>query len=118
MAEDWLRGRLSDPAGAPATGEVVERLATFGCVVVEQIRSGALEAPVDYEQPDDEWVVLLTGAATLVVDGRTLELVPGDWLYLPAGRPHRLVETQPGSSWLAVYSTTRSGSYPTRGRDT
>ena len=112
MAENWLRGRLGDAGGAPATGELVEQLAAFGGVVVEQIRSGALGAPIDYEQADDEWVLLLTGAATLTVAGKTVELVAGDWLFLPAGLPHRLVRTQPGSSWLAVYRATGSGSYP------
>ena len=103
MGEGWLRGRLGDPAGAPAAGERAERLASFGSVRVEQIRSGTLAAPVDYEQSEDEWVVLLAGAAVLVVAGEAVELAPGDWVFLPAGLPHRLVETQPGSSWLAVF---------------
>jgi len=102
VGDGFLRGRLGDAAGAPATGELVERLASFGAVRVEQIRSGTLAAPVDYEQADDEWVVLLAGAATLVVAGETVELAAGDWLFLPAGLPHRLVATEPGSSWLAV----------------
>jgi cupin 2 domain-containing protein len=72
-------------------------------LVVEQIRSGALEAPADYEEEQDEWVVLLAGRAVLVVDGEPVELTPGDWLFLPAGLRHRLVETEPGTSWLAVY---------------
>ena len=112
MSERWLRGRLLEEAGAPATGEQVDRIVGFAGVVVEQIRSGALAAPVDYDQPGDEWVVLLTGGATLVVAGETVELGPGEWLFLPAHVDHRLVETQPGSSWLAVTATTRSGSYP------
>jgi len=104
VGEDWLRGRLGDAAGAPASGEVVELLVSFDGVRVEQIRSGLLGAPVDYEQAEDEWVVLLAGAATLVVADETVELAAGEWLFLPAGLPHRLVATQPGSSWLAVYA--------------
>ena len=111
MGEHWLRGHLHDAAGAPPTGERVERLVAFAGVVVEQIRSGALGEPVDYDQPDDEWVVLLAGRATLVVAGETVELTAGEWLFLPAHVTHRLVETQPGSSWLAV-TATRSGSCP------
>jgi len=106
VGEDWLRGRLADAAGAPATGERVGVLASLagGGVRVEQILSGGLAEPVDYEQAEDEWVVLLAGAATLVVGGETVALTAGDWLYLPAGVPHRLVATEPGSSWLAVYA--------------
>jgi cupin 2 domain-containing protein len=111
VSERWLRGRLHDATGAPATGEHAEQLATFAGVVVEQILSGALEAPVDYDQAEDEWVVLLSGHATLVVAGENVELGPGEWLFLPAHVSHRLVETQPGSSWLAV-TATRTGSYP------
>jgi cupin 2 domain-containing protein len=97
-------GRLRDGGGAPARGEAVERLLVRDGLVVEQILSGELEAPVEYRQDDDEWVVLLAGAASLVVDGEDVELAAGDWLFLPAGTPHTLVRTEPGSSWLAVRS--------------
>ena len=103
MSGGWLRGRLGEPAEAPATGERVDRLVAAGDVVIEQIRSGALEAPVDYREEQDELVVLLAGRAGLVVDGEPVELAPGDWLFLPAGLRHRLVETEPGTNWLAVY---------------
>ena len=103
MSGGWLRGRLGDPSEAPATGERIDRLIAAGHVVVEQIRSGALEAPADYEQEQDEWVVLLAGRARLVIDGEPVELTSGEWLFLPAGLPHRLVETEPGTNWLAVY---------------
>jgi cupin 2 domain-containing protein len=72
-------------------------------VVVEQILSGALDAPVGYLQDTDEWVVLLEGRATLVVAGEDVALEAGDWLWLPAGVEHTLVETAPRSNWLAVH---------------
>ena len=103
MAERWLRGRLGDAASAPEWGESVQRLLELPGVVVEQILSGSLEAPLDYRQDDDEWVVLLTGHAALVVGGEDVELNAGDWLFLPAGVAHRLVAAAPGSSWLAVH---------------
>ena len=103
MAERWLRGQLGDGAEAPDSGESVQRLLELPGVVIEQILSGSLEAPVDYRQTDDEWVVLLAGRATLVIGGEDVELSAGDWLFLPAGVEHRLVATAPGSSWLAVH---------------
>ena len=105
MADRWLRGQLRDGATAPHVGEHVERLLELPGVVVEQIISGSLEAPVDYRQEHDEWVVLLTGRASLVVDGENVELNAGDWLFLPARVEHTLVATAPGSSWLAIHVT-------------
>jgi quercetin dioxygenase-like cupin family protein len=31
-----------------------------------------------------------------------MHLQPGDWVLLPAGTRHRLVETAPGTNWLTV----------------
>ena len=101
-AVPWARGRLSDAADAPASGEVTDLVARVGTVVVEEIRSGAVGAPIDYCAEVDEWVVVLVGAATLTVDGETLELTAGDWVLLPARTPHTLVRTEPGTHWLTV----------------
>ena len=95
-------GRLRDASDAPTTGERVEPLAVLGGAAIEQILSGRLDSPVDYNQDHDEWVVLLAGSADLEVDGDAVTLQAGDWLMLPAGTPHRLIRTTPGASWLAV----------------
>lgn len=78
-----------------------------GDVVVEQILSGDLAEPVDYDQDHDEWVVLLRGTAELDVDGETMTLAPGDWVLIPRRKPHRLLETSRGASWLAVHLPVR-----------
>ena len=98
-----LQGRLSSAADAPGQGERSEELARMGGVVVEQILSGRLEGPVDYLQEQDEWVVVLEGGAVVDVGDERLEMTSGDWVLLPAGVAHRLVETTPGTSWLAVH---------------
>jgi mannose-6-phosphate isomerase-like protein (cupin superfamily) len=97
-----VRGRLRDPAEAPATGETTEVLAAAGAAVVEQILSGRLDAAVDYLGTVDEWVVVVAGAAELEVAGTPVVLTPGEWLLLPAGTPHRLTATRPGTSWITV----------------
>jgi mannose-6-phosphate isomerase-like protein (cupin superfamily) len=102
VADGLVRGTLAAPGAGPASGEEVRALVAARGLVVEQILSGRLEAPVEYAQREDEWVVLLAGRAVLATGGETIELGPGDWLYLPSGLPHTLVETEPGSSWLAV----------------
>jgi cupin 2 domain-containing protein len=103
MGDGYVKGRLRDASEAPAIGESAERVHAFGNAFVEQILSGRLDVPADYLQEQDEWVVVLEGAATLEVGGETVELAARDWLFLPSGRPHRLVETEPGTSWLAVH---------------
>ena len=103
MTDRWSRGRLRESASAPASGEAVERLLLLPGVVIEQILSGTLEAPLDFRQEHDEWVVLLAGSASLVVAGEEIDLEAGGWLFLPAGVEHRVVAIAPGSSWLAVH---------------
>ncbi len=98
----FARGRLDHPDTAPGAGEHVHRLAELGHAVVDQILSGVLDGPVEYEQDVDEWVVVLHGEATLDVEDERMHLQPGDWVLLPAGTRHRLVETAPGTNWLTV----------------
>lgn len=70
-----------------------------------------------YDQPEDEFVVLLTGAAVLrFEDGdRRLDLRPGDWIEIPAHVRHRVDSTQadPPTVWLAVHRQ-RAGRSRTR----
>jgi cupin 2 domain-containing protein len=97
------RGRLESAAAAPPEGErVCELLSRFG-VVIEQILSGRLAEPASFEEPRDEWVVVLAGRARLLVEGESIELAQGDWLLLPAHCAHSVLATDPGTSWLAVH---------------
>jgi cupin 2 domain-containing protein len=98
------RGRLGVGSDAPDHGERMEVLGSLGGVTVEHILSGELEAPVDYDQDHDEWVLVLEGAATLDVAGDRLSLRTGDWLLLPAGTRHVLQATEPGTRWLALHA--------------
>ena len=56
----------------------------LGGVAVEQILSGTLGSPQDYDQAHDEWVVVLEGGAVLEVEGERLDLAAGDWVLLRA----------------------------------
>ena len=103
-----LRGRLLDPEAAPATGERSETVGRIGSVNIEQILSGRLDGPAEFLQDHDEWVLVLHGAAILEVDGVPLRLETGDWVLLPAGNPHRLVTTEPGTCWLALHADPRT----------
>jgi cupin 2 domain-containing protein len=99
---DVTAGRLLEPADAPRNGERVEEIARIGNLVIEQMLSGQVE-PVDYLQAHDEWVLVLSGGATLDVDGDVRELGTNDRVLLPAGTPHRLLTARPGTTWLAAH---------------
>lgn len=101
----WQHGRLGDPSAAPATGEITRFVARVPGAMVEEIHSGALAEPTEYDADVDEWVLVLRGSATLIVEGERLELGPGDWVLLPAGTPHTLARTEPGTHWIAVTET-------------
>ena len=76
---------------------------------IERIVSTGQASPPGfwYDQPDDEFVVLLTGAASLCFEegGVTLDMKPGDWVEIPAHVRHRVESTQadPPTVWLAVH---------------
>ena len=97
------RGTLSDPSDGPAQGEHFEAIVAMGNVVVEHIVSGHSSTPASFLQTHDEWVVVLSGAALLDVDGERCRLGPRDWVLLPAGIPHTVLETTEGTTWLAVH---------------
>lgn len=95
----------------PADGhdEFVETLLETGSVKLERIISTGQATPPGkwYDQERDEWVVLLSGAAGLLFEGTTEVLVlrPGDYIFIPAHRKHRVEWTLPGapSVWLALH---------------
>jgi cupin 2 domain-containing protein len=94
---------LLRPSDAPATGERFERLLAHRNLVVEQILSGRGAAPHTYVQDQDEWVLVLAGRAEMEVGGEQVTLGPDDWAFLPAGVPHTVLKSAPGTSWLAVH---------------
>jgi cupin 2 domain-containing protein len=99
-------------SGLPAGTEVAEH---FNVLVerpgfrIERIVSTGQASPPGfwYDQPEDEWVVLLSGTAGLrfesEVEARELKL--GDWLHIPAHVRHRVEWTDAAipSVWLAVH---------------
>ena len=78
-----------------------------GHVRVERIVSNGQSSPKDfwYDQPEDEWVLLLQGAATLqFADESSVALKPGDSLLIPCHMIHRVEQTSSDAVWLAVHS--------------
>ena len=87
--------------------EVVPLLSRPG-LRIERIVSTGQASPPDfwYDQPEDEWVILLAGSAGLAIDGEAERtLAPGDYVFLPARKRHRVTWTDAvrPTVWLAVH---------------
>ena len=93
-------------AGAPPGLEECLTLFENDKVRVERIVSNAHCSPADfwYDQPEDEWVMVLRGNAELEFDsGELVAMSEGDSLTIPRHAKHRVRETGPETIWLAVH---------------
>ena len=99
---------IERPRG-PQADEVFDALVESRGVRIDRIVSMGQITPEGqwYDQARDEFVLLVTGAARLRIDGEDVDrkLAPGDWLVLPAHCRHRVTWTQSESPtiWLAVH---------------
>lgn len=94
------------PASAPS--EVIATLLAAPGVRIERIVSHGHASPEGfwYDQDQDEWVLVLQGAARLRFEGgQPIEMMPGDYVHIPAHRRHRVDWTTPDGPtvWLAVH---------------
>jgi cupin 2 domain-containing protein len=77
-------------------------------VRIERIVSHGQASPPGfwYDQEQHEWVLVLKGAARLRLEGddQDIEMLPGDYLNIPAHPRHRVKWTTPEEPtvWLAV----------------
>lgn len=100
---------FSDLPDAPLGAERLDELVRAGGVRIERIVSTGQATPPGewFDQAWDEWVVLLSGGAGLLIEGDRAprRLIPGDWVFLPAHQRHRVEWTAAGapSVWLAVH---------------
>ena len=98
-------------AGVPSDlpGELVEEVLQGRGFRLERIVSRGHRSPDDfwYDQPLSEWVVLLTGSASLRFENRSepIEMKPGDWIHIPAHARHRIERTDAKGDtfWLALH---------------
>ena len=106
------RGNLWRDLPAPGGAEDIRILVGRPGMRIERIVSQAHANPPGfwYDQDEDEFVLLVSGAATLSIrnaaeETRTVHLGPGDWLHLPAHCAHRVEATAPDQPtlWLAAF---------------
>ena len=97
--------------------ELCQTLLTKPTVHIERIISTGQSSPTNfwYDQPQDEWVLVLQGRARLAFEHQPdLELGCGDYLLIPAHCRHRVAWTDAEipTVWLAVHVFTEDKSAP------
>jgi cupin 2 domain-containing protein len=94
------------PAHLP--DELISTLLETADVRIERIVSHSHASPEGfwYDQDENEWVVVLKGAARLRFEDGTVEMRPGDFVNIPAHKKHRVEWTTPDEPtiWLAVHN--------------
>lgn len=104
-----MKTNLLQNLPARSSNEFFETLLEQGGVRIERIVStGQRSLPgFWYDQPQGEWVMLLSGAARLrfADSDEVLELASGDAVHIPPHRRHRVDWTHPDEPtvWLAVF---------------
>ena len=104
-----MRNLLADLPRHTVPEEVVTPLLRAAHLRIERIVSTGQASPPGfwYDQEEGEWVVLLSGAARLLIEGETGPrlLKAGDFIDLPAHTRHRVEWTDPEAPtvWLAVF---------------
>lgn len=94
------------PVALPA--EVSHTLLRAGTFRIERIISRGHTSPEGfwYDQEEHEWVLLISGAARLRVEGeQPIEMVSGSYLNIPAHQRHRVEWTDPDqlTIWVGIY---------------
>ncbi len=102
----------------PGTDEAIGTLLKGDGVRVERIVSHGHASPAGfwYDQPEVEWILVVSGRARLTIDGEAEDraLGPGDSVFLPAHCRHRVAWTEPGAPtvWLALFLDPRLSPEP------
>jgi len=83
-------------------------LASDGCEIERIVSTGHRSPPgYWYDQERNEWVMVLKGSAALKFENskKIVEMIPGDYVLIPAHCKHRVEWTDPEveTIWLAVY---------------
>lgn len=106
----WLmhKANIFDAIPANLPEELSRTLIAGRNLRVERIVSRGHASPDGfwYDQDEQEWVLLLAGAARLEIKGEgEIALSPGDYLLLPAHCRHRVNWTDPETEtiWLALF---------------
>ncbi len=89
----------------PKNGEIITTLFEHKNIKINRIVSSATFESMEYIQNEDEWVFVVKGKATLLVQKNKIILTMGESLFIPAFTPHRVLNTQHDTLWIAIHIT-------------
>ena len=72
----------------PTDSEDFTTLLEHKNIKINSIVSSSDVKPVEYIQDEDEWVVVIEGEATLLLEDENIVLKKCDTLFIPAKTPH------------------------------
>ena len=92
----------------PSKDEFFENIIKNDKVKIQRIVSHGHTSPKEgwYEATNEEWVILLEGAATLSFkNGEDISLSIGDYINIPAHSEHKVSWTKPecNTIWLVIH---------------
>ena len=87
----------------PKNAETFTTLLEHKNIKINSIVSSDIIEAIEYVQAEDEWLVLLEGEATLLINNEEKTLYKGDTLFIAAKVPHTILKTQDGTVWLTVH---------------
>ena len=87
----------------PKSGETFTTLLEHKNIKINRIISSDNLEDTEYIQKEDEWLVLLEGEATLLLNNEEKKLTKGETLFIPSKTHHRVLSTQNGTVWLTVH---------------
>lgn len=103
------KGNVFDGIGEPGKQEQFDTFLETDSFRLERIVSAGHSTPPGewFDQDRDEWVVVLTGSATLRFEDEkeSRQMQAGDFVVIPAHRRHRVERTAPNAKtiWLALH---------------
>ena len=87
----------------PKIGEEFTTLLEHKNIKINRIVSSNKIESIEYIQDEDEWIVVIEGEATLLLENEEKVLKKGDTLFIPAKTPHKVLKTSHGTVWLTVH---------------
>ncbi len=87
----------------PQSGETFTTLLEHKNIKINRIVSSDNLDETKYIQEEDEWLIVLEGEATLLVNHKEIILQKGDTLFIPVHTLHSVLHTTSGTLWLTVH---------------